>query len=79
MVFSKWDVSVTFPQIIHGKLELGISCRVSDRRLSSLTQVCVLSLSRCLIPAVEHLYIQSRSYLRRRWQAAWEGHSENSQ
>ena len=79
MTFSKWDVSITFPQIIDGRLESGISCEVSDRQLPSLTQVCVLSLPRCLIPSVEHLYIQSRSYLHHEFQAAWEYHSENSQ
>ena len=30
-------------------------------------------------PSVEHLYIQSRSYLHHEFQAAWEYHSENSQ
>ena len=50
---------------------------MSHRRLLSLTQVCVLSLSRCLIPAVEHLCIQSKSYSK--WQVALKGYFENGQ
>ena len=65
LVFSGWGNSVTFPQIIDGRLELDISYGVSDGRLSSLTQACVSSLLRCFIPAVEHLYIQNRSSLPR--------------
>jgi hypothetical protein len=56
VVFSK-GVSVTLPQRPYGRLYLGISCRQRDWQLSSLVQVCSLSIPRALISTVEQLYI----------------------
>ena len=65
LVFSGCDSSITFPQIIDGRLELEISYGVSDGRFSILMRVCAVSLPRVFIPAVKHLYIQNRSFLPR--------------
>jgi hypothetical protein len=59
-----WNVSVTLPQAIDGRLSLGITCtgRDPDLQLSSLAQVCGSLFPQALIHAVEHLYIdRSRS------------------
>ena len=71
MVFFKWSVWVTFSQMVDGRFEPGLSCGVSNLGDSSQAWGCVSSIPRCLIPAVEHLYIQSRS--KRRWDVAWKG------
>jgi hypothetical protein len=69
MVFSDWDVWVTFPETFDGAaLELAISCSRPDWQLSSLAQVCGSSFPRALIPAVEHLYILEDRSPRLRWQ-----------
>jgi hypothetical protein len=57
VVFSDWDVYVALPQRFDGFLSLVIQCSQSDWQLSSLAQVCSLSLPQVLIPTVEHLYI----------------------
>jgi hypothetical protein len=74
VVFSEGHVSVTLPQSFSGRLQLGISCRQSDWQLSSLAQVCSSSFPPALIPAVEHLYIQSRPL-----GMHWQDDMENSQ
>jgi hypothetical protein len=62
VVFSEEHVGVTL-----SNLQLRISCRHSDWQLSSLAQVCSLSFPQALIPAVEHLYIQTED-LGMHWQ-----------
>ena len=47
------------------RLLLGITCRQSDRQLSSLVQVCNRSLP--LISSLEHLYVYKTKYLRLNW------------
>ena len=76
VVFSDWDVSVTFPTFDGAlELELGISCRESDWQLSSLTQICSLSIPQDLLPAVEYLYIIEDGFP----QLNWQDDIENSQ
>ena len=72
MAFSK-GVSVTLPQILDGRLHLGISCRYHDWQLSSLAQLCSSSFPQALISMVEHLYISESSRL------PWPDDIENSQ
>jgi hypothetical protein len=67
VVFSDVAIWVTLPQTCDERLELSIACKRSDWQLSSMTQLCSSSFRRVLIPAVEHLYIQS-GLLRLRWQ-----------
>ena len=70
VVFSDKDVSITLPQASNGWLHLETSCRRSDWQLSSLTDFCstsATSFPQTLIPAVEHLYIQS-GFPQPRWQ-----------
>jgi hypothetical protein len=50
------------------ELRLGISCRQSDRQLSSLAQVCTSSFLQALVPMPEHLYILEDVLLRPLWQ-----------
>ena len=66
--FSSWGVSVTLPQTLDGRLNLGISCKQPDWQLSSLAQVCSSSFPHALIPAVEHLYILEERFPRLLWQ-----------
>jgi hypothetical protein len=54
-----WSVSVTLPRPFDGALELGIAYKQPDWQFSFLTQLCSSSFP--LIPAVEHLYIQTGS------------------
>ena len=65
-------VSVKILQTLDGmpcrRLCLGISCRESDLRLSSLAQVCSSFIPRALIHAVENLYIKNISWSRLHWQ-----------
>jgi hypothetical protein len=83
MVITEWRIWVTFLQTVDGRLESGISCEVPDWRLSSVAQACISSLPLCLIPAVEHLYIQNRPRSKRFWdgisRGAWEDDAESSQ
>jgi hypothetical protein len=74
VVFSNRDITVTLPQTFDGELELGISCKQSDWQLSSVAQVCRLFSSRALIPTVERLYVQSKS-----WSLHWQDNIENDQ
>ena len=59
MVFSDELVSVILPRTSDGTLELTILRRRSDWQLSSLAQICSLSIPQALL-TVEHLYIQVR-------------------
>ena len=69
VVFSDWDVSVTFPTFDGAlELELGISCRDSDWQLSSLTHICSSSIPQDLLPAVEYLYILEDRFPQLNWQ-----------
>ena len=77
MVFSKWSVWVTFSQMVDGRFEPGLSCGVYNGWSSSQVWGCVSSVPRCLIPAVEHLYIQSKS--KRRLDLAWKGNDASIQ
>jgi hypothetical protein len=74
MFFSDSGVWVTVPQTFDGRLNFGISCCQSEWQLASLAQVCSSSFPRALIPAVEHLYIESGS-----WRQHWQDDIENSQ
>jgi hypothetical protein len=74
VVFSNHDVTVTLPQTFDGELKLGISCRQSDWQLSSVAQVCNSPFPQALIPTVEYLYIQSKS-----WQLHWQDDIEKDQ
>ena len=76
VVFSNRDVTVTLPQTFDGELELGISCKQSDWQLSSVAQVYRLFSPgpRALIPTVERLYIQSKS-----WPLHWQDDIESDQ
>ena len=66
--FSSWGVSVTLPQTLDGRLNVGISCKQPDWQLSSLAQFCSSSFPHALIPVVEHLYILEERFPRLLWQ-----------
>ena len=68
IAFSDRDVVVTCPGTFARSFSLGISCRQSDWRLSSLAQVCSLSFPEAFIPGVEVLYIYEHEYFQPRWQ-----------
>ena len=56
-----------------GILELKISCKQSDWRLSSMAQICSSSLS--LVSSLERLYVCEKEYL----QSCWQGDIEDVQ
>ena len=76
VVFSDGRVSITLahPRTLSGRIRLGISCTQSDWKLSFLAQVCSSSFPPAFIPAVEHLYIQTRPS-----GMHWQDDMENSQ
>jgi hypothetical protein len=74
VVFYDWGVSVKFPQTSDGMLRLAISSQLLYLQLSSLVQVCSLSLPRAFIPAVEHLRIYTFGDIF--W--TWQDETENS-
>jgi hypothetical protein len=53
-------------------LELGVSCEQSDRRLSSLAQLCTSSFPQALVPKLEHLYINEDLVQSPLWQDGFE-------
>ena len=57
VTFSRWDVSVKFPQKFDGNIHLGILCTLTDEQLSALPLVCGSSAGRALVPTVERLYV----------------------
>ena len=57
VVFSDWRVSVILPQTSDGRFELTIVGKPSGWQVSSLTQICSLSIPQTLL-TVEYLYIQ---------------------
>jgi hypothetical protein len=57
VVFSNWSISVTFPLICDGTLQLKIICGLPDLQISSLARICRSSVIRAHIRTVEHLYI----------------------
>jgi hypothetical protein len=66
--FSYSGVSVEVPGVVGRGLRLEISCTPSDWQLSSLAQICSLSLPRTTISSLEHLYICDNKHLRPLWQ-----------
>jgi hypothetical protein len=81
VVFSNRDAQVSVkllnPIQPDGALfKMGISCRQSDWQLSSLAQVCGLSLPHALIPGVEHLAILGDKFPRPHY---WQDDIESGQ
>jgi len=75
VTFFNSAVVFTLPGIFDGELELGISCRQSDWQLSSLSQICGLSLPRGLMSSLEHLYTCEGQHS----QLSWQDDVENSE
>ena len=70
--FTNGTADVTFQSV--SWLCLGVSCGESDWQLSFLTQICMSSFSRALIPAVQRLYIhESEVWPVQLWQDDIEG------
>jgi hypothetical protein len=59
LTFSKSGVSVTFPQTFDGVLKLSVITAIGQpfQQLYFLINICNSSLTRTLVPAVEHLYV----------------------
>ena len=68
VTFSDSSVILALPGRDDLGLQLGISCRRSDWQLSSLAQVCTLSIPQALIPMLERLYILDDVLRRQLWQ-----------
>jgi hypothetical protein len=61
VVFTHWDVSITFPRTVGGTIKLVILCpEFVEMQLSSLSQVCSSSFPQAYIHAVQHLYIREK-------------------
>jgi hypothetical protein len=75
VAFSKVGVEVTFRPTVDRGLRLEISCKQQNWQLSSLAQVCSVSVPPAFIAAVEHLYICEIAHLR----PCWKDDIENTQ
>ena len=74
--FSSLDVGVKFPPKIarfDNGLNLAISCKQSEWRLSAMAQVCSSSFPQSLIHEVERLYIREEGHMMLKWQDDLEG------